>query len=128
MSGHDVTVPAKLGSSCEAWDQGHAPECDGSAKSPTYCSSKWCFVDGCNCNSTEVPRISSYLPGATFQGNTLYYSYSACNDTDTWTTDNHGGACVNQLTEATCKSFLKCAWTGSECIGEELADPQTCEN
>jgi len=127
VGGAPVTYPANIGSKCEAWDQGRDPACKGGDK-PAYCSQKWCFVDACECNISEVPKISAYFPNATFQGTTLFYSYETCGEEDTWTSSHNTGACVNQKTKDACTALAKCSWTGNDCKGEELVNAEACEH
>jgi len=116
-----TSYPASVGSSCSAWDRGRHPECKGTSP-PSWCTQQWCFVDGCNCKLTTPPKISSYMPNATFQGHQLYYSYATCGGTDTWTASKHKDSCVNQANETLCNGMAKCSWTaGKGCLGKELA-------
>jgi len=83
VAGKDVAYPADVGATCKAWDAGRRGECTGSATQPDWCAKKWCFVDPCQCNLAQPPTATSYIKGALFQGNPLYYSYEACGETDT---------------------------------------------
>lgn len=69
--------PADLGSTCEAWDMEHSPQCSGDDKAEG-CDQPWCFVDTEHCKIPEAPQRSSYLSGATFQGRHIHYSYETC--------------------------------------------------
>jgi len=75
--------PADLGSSCAAWDEGNHPKC---TRGPfaSWCPDKWCYVDVDNCNEQERPEENGYLPGAKFQGKSMFYSYAACNHTNSY--------------------------------------------
>merc|ERR1719253_1772302 len=46
--GQKKPYPADMGARCEAWDAGRHPKCKGEKKE-TWCESKWCYVDPCNC-------------------------------------------------------------------------------
>jgi len=119
--------PADLGATCSAWDKGRHPECQGDEASP-WCRASWCYVDPCECDlpGDIVPKISAYLPDATFTGKNLYYSYETCGSADTWTEKHNVDACVNQDDEADCTRLSRCAWTGSRCLGTELVDHPLC--
>jgi len=125
--GHEVDYPADLGSTCQAWDQDRHPECKGE-KQPSWCQANWCYIDPCECElpGDTVPKISAYLPHATFTGKNLYYSYETCKSADTWTEENHPEACVNQDTEDECGLLTRCAWTGKRCLGRELVEHPLC--
>jgi len=79
----NVSYPADLGGSCEAWDLGHHPECGGST-SPDWCRQRWCYVDPRHCGLPDVPKENTYQPMVTFQMMPLYYSYATCDATDSW--------------------------------------------
>merc|ERR1719269_386226 len=58
-------------------------------------------------------------------GKTLYYSYTTCGSEDLFTEKYNKEACVNQKSPAECQAMGgKCAWTGTRCLGRELAE--TC--
>jgi len=117
-----VTYPADAGASCQAWDMNTAPSCSGSAEpKAAWCYQSWCYVDPCSCNQTSPPKTSSYLPNVKYQGKQAYYSYETCSGQDLWTASNHGTACVNQMSETDCVANSKCGWTGTECLGKEVA-------
>lgn len=120
LSSTAATYPMGIGSSCQAWDAGRHPSCTGS-NPPSWCADAWCFVDACKCNISSIPKTSSYLPNSTYQGRTLYYSYATCGVQDSWTSSNHAAACVNQATQTQCSALSKCAWTGTQCVGKEVA-------
>jgi len=82
-NGVELAYPADVGATCKAWDAGRHVECTGSGAKPDWCNKKWCFVDPCKCNLKQPPTSSTYIKGALFQGNPLFYSYEACGDTDT---------------------------------------------
>lgn len=120
--------PAEAGGSCAAWDSASHPECEQGTdknftrdgKQPSWCKQSWCYVDPCKCNIPVIPKVSSYLPDATYQGKPVYYSYATCGSVDTWTSAKHKTACVNQKTESTCGKLEKCGWDGQRCVGKEL--------
>lgn len=116
-----VDYPAELGGKCHAWDEKAHPLCkEGSTEA--WCAQKWCYVNPCDCDLPVLPKTSSYMPGATFQGKPIYYSYATCGGTDTFTAKHYKEACVNQETEASCSGLDKCAWDGQKCFGKELKD------
>jgi len=119
--------PADIGTSCSAWDNNRHPECKGD-KAPSWCKANWCYIDPCECElpGDVVPKISAYLPDATFTGKNLYYSYETCGSADTWTEKNHEDACVNQDTEGDCSKLSRCSWTGDRCLGSELVNHPLC--
>lgn len=124
IDGKQVDFPADTGGKCNAWELNRHPKCktDQPGGPPTWCHEKWCYVDPCKCRMGVPPKTSSYVPDANYQGRPVYYSYSACGGTDTWTDDEHGAACVNQKDEKACGKLSKCAWTGRECLGKELVE------
>lgn len=114
-----VNYPAELGGKCHAWDKTAHPLCkDGSTEA--WCSQKWCYVNPCECDLPVLPKTSSYMPGATFQGKPIYYSYATCGGTDTFTAKHYAEACVNQDTQDDCSKLDKCAWDGHKCYGKDL--------
>mmetsp|Transcript_43552 Transcript_43552/g.79293 ORF Transcript_43552/g.79293 Transcript_43552/m.79293 type:complete len:424 (-) Transcript_43552:44-1315(-) len=88
FDGKQVAYPADLGARCEAWDNGkHPTAClDGQEPGPGngWCAQPWCYVDACKCDLPELPKVSSYLPEASYIGKPLYFSYSTCGGKDTW--------------------------------------------
>jgi len=128
-----VEYPAEMGGTCKAWDDSMHPECKG-PNQPEWCQQRWCYVDPCACNIEAPPKVTMYLPMATFTGKSLYYSYETCGSTDTFTESRNLEACVNQENEVKCLSLKvrggvqKCAWTGSRCLGAELVNHPLCEH
>jgi hypothetical protein len=114
--------PADTGGTCDAWDNGRHPACkdEDPSKRPEWCENKWCYVDPCSCDLDVPPKVSFYVPGATFQNIPIYYSYSTCGSNDTWTAKYHKDACVNQKSATACGKLDKCHWTGKNCLGKEL--------
>jgi len=126
--GVQAEYPADMGTSCSTWDVDRHPACVGD-NAPGWCKASWCYVDPCDCElpGKTVPKISAYLPEATFTGKNLYYSYETCGSADTWTEKYHGEACVNQDTEGECGRLSRCRWTGERCLGAELVDHPLCK-
>jgi len=129
-----IPYPAEIGGTCQAWDKDLHPLCKKGKNSPSWCKQRWCYVDPCSCSLKDIPKVTMYLPEATFTGKSLYYSYETCGGNDTFTTIHNKEACVNQQTKEDCEvikvSFTgndKCAWTGSKCVGAELVDHPLCE-
>eukprot|EP00933_Yihiella_yeosuensis_P023714 TRINITY_DN1845_c1_g1_i1.p1 TRINITY_DN1845_c1_g1~~TRINITY_DN1845_c1_g1_i1.p1 ORF type:complete len:390 (-),score=93.03 TRINITY_DN1845_c1_g1_i1:175-1344(-) len=87
-----VAFPADLGARCDAWDNGVNPiSClkgQDPGKDNGWCEQPWCYVDPCNCEidepATKSPEDGGYLPGASYQGNGLWYSYRTCGGIDYW--------------------------------------------
>jgi len=127
-----VRYPAELGGTCSAWDQGVHPECQQGPDSPSWCAQRWCYVNPCTCDLAEPPKVGMYLPNATFNGLSLYYSYETCGGEDSFTAEYNLDACVNQLSEDECLALrapaghAKCAWTGTACLGWEIVEHPLC--
>eukprot|EP00746_Dinoflagellata_sp_MGD_P165381 gnl/MRDRNA2_/MRDRNA2_94606_c0_seq1.p1 gnl/MRDRNA2_/MRDRNA2_94606_c0~~gnl/MRDRNA2_/MRDRNA2_94606_c0_seq1.p1 ORF type:complete len:1140 (+),score=216.23 gnl/MRDRNA2_/MRDRNA2_94606_c0_seq1:110-3529(+) len=123
-----AAYPVDLGASCQAWDDGRSLLGCMSGQDPGkgkgWCAQKWCYVDPCKCDISTLPKTSLYLPGATYQGKPIYYSYATCGAKDMFTV-NRKEACVNQMTEAACDAFPKCGWHEGRCMGKELIG--TCQ-
>jgi hypothetical protein len=121
-----VQYDANVGSSCHDWEMDAHPECKKDGEKPSWCSSKWCFVDPCKCKAKTPPRVvmdaNSHMQ---FQGKVAFWSYDTCGNEDTWTSSHKGMYCVTQKTEEDCKKMKKCAWSGTECLGKALVD--VCE-
>jgi len=128
-----VSYPAEIGGTCKAWDEGVHPECRKGKDSPKWCSKRWCYVDPCSCNLDQPPKVTLYLPEATFTGKSLYYSYATCGDEDFFTKKYNLEACVNQDNEEDCLKLKvreggnKCAWTGAKCLGWEIVEHPLCK-
>eukprot|EP00928_Gymnodinium_smaydae_P078576 TRINITY_DN626_c0_g1_i1.p1 TRINITY_DN626_c0_g1~~TRINITY_DN626_c0_g1_i1.p1 ORF type:complete len:387 (-),score=101.62 TRINITY_DN626_c0_g1_i1:56-1216(-) len=126
LDGQAVLYPADVGHFCKAWDDGVHPSCN-SSDAEDWCTQSWCYVDPCTCDTEAVLSGSSgYLPGATFQGRPLYYSYATCGSVDAWTGAENDEACVLKTTEDECDESKACKWlgnatTGVPCVGKELA-------
>jgi len=119
IDGGMVPYPADLGGKCHAWDEKSHPLCKKGSKE-AFCAQKWCYVNPCECDLEVLPKTSSYMPGSTFQGKAIYYSYATCGAKDSFTAKHHAEACVNQDSEASCSKLDKCAWDGKKCFGKEL--------
>jgi hypothetical protein len=77
-----VSFPADLGARCDAWDEDST---DPLCPNADWCSSKWCYVDPCNCKGTaELPKPSVYLRDAEYKGHKIYYSYTTCGSKDSY--------------------------------------------
>lgn len=118
-----IHYPADFGARCEAWDDGISKGCTG-ANPPSWCKKSWCYVDPCKCDLPDVPKISSYMPDAQYQGKTLYYSYETCGSSDEYTADHHKEACVNQKSADACGAKDKCKWDSEmkKCGGNEIME------
>jgi len=128
MGGGKGEYPADLGATCQSWDKSRHPDCGGD-QPEAWCKANWCYVDPCECDlpGDLVPKISAYLPDATFTGKNLYYSYETCGSADTWTTKYNVDACVNQDTENECAQHSRCAWNNNRCLGIELVNHPLCK-
>mmetsp|Transcript_11533 Transcript_11533/g.30593 ORF Transcript_11533/g.30593 Transcript_11533/m.30593 type:complete len:379 (-) Transcript_11533:194-1330(-) len=131
IEGQMVAYPAEVGGSCKAWDKATHPMCSGGdpKKLPKWCAQEWCYVDPCTCELAGdiPPKVSMYLPKATFTGKGLYYSYETCEGKDYFTKTVHLKACVNQVEKGDCDKLSRCAWTGNKCLGAELVNHPLCE-
>lgn len=127
IEGQLTAYPAEVGGTCSSWDKELHPLCK-SDKPPKWCTERWCYVDPCSCSLPKdtPPKVSSYLPEATFTGKSIYYSYETCGAKDYYTEDFNKVACVNQDTEEKCGDLPRCAWTGSKCLGAELINHPLC--
>lgn len=128
IMGKSVAYPAEVGGSCQTWDKETHPLCKAD-KPPKWCFQNWCYVDPCSCSlpNDVIPKVSNYLPEATFTGKSIYYSYETCGGKDTYTEEHNKKACVNQKNEEDCNALDRCAWAGSSCMGAELVDHPLCE-
>lgn len=127
-----VQYPAEMGGSCRSWDDNVHPMCKGAGKKPSWCDRRWCYVDPCSCDIGTPPKVTMYLPWATFTGKSLYYSYETCGSEDSFTTELNLEACVNQKSAEQCVNLKvrngvqKCHWTGTNCLGSELVAHPLC--
>jgi len=148
----EFDIPGRTGATCGAWDmpdlaegsKGH-PFCQpkNGTTIPDWCSKKWCYVDGCDCNGLLVsPKVTTYFrDGGSYQGHTIYYSYSTCagdkesGETNTYTTKEWAPqSCSVQESEADCNSAItlgRCTWVptasgGGKCKGTELVNKEAC--
>jgi len=133
IDGRKVAYPGDLGSTCDNWDRNTHPLCKGS-DAPKWCFQRWCYVDPCSCNIDELPKVTMYLPKASFQAKSLYYSYETCGSKDFFTKEHNKGACTNQESKESCLDLKlasgsnKCAWTGKVCLGWEIVEHPLCKH
>jgi len=127
-----VSYPAEIGGTCSSWDEGVHPMCKGK-KPPQWCTERWCYVDPCSCKLSEHPKVTMYLPDASFSGMSLYYSYETCGSKDHFTEEYNTEACVNQESKDKCLTLsnshggAKCAWAGESCLGWEIVEHPLCK-
>lgn len=121
VEGQVIKYPGDLGARCDEWDKDISIGCKG-ANPEEWCKEQWCYVDPCNCDIPEIPKVSSFMPEAKYQGKTLYYSYETCGGKDGYTEAHHKKACVNQKTKDTCGEHSKCLWNEKEgkCGGKDV--------
>eukprot|EP00929_Paragymnodinium_shiwhaense_P083004 TRINITY_DN44044_c0_g1_i1.p1 TRINITY_DN44044_c0_g1~~TRINITY_DN44044_c0_g1_i1.p1 ORF type:complete len:1348 (-),score=494.20 TRINITY_DN44044_c0_g1_i1:138-4181(-) len=103
VGGTAVVYPAGLGAQCRAWDDGRYPESCTSSGAP-WCAEKWCYVDPCKCALEVLPKASTYLLDARYDGKPLYYSYATCGGQDTFSSAPTPKEQLNQL----------CGWTTTQ--------------
>lgn len=120
---YHTQYPLEAGSSCKAWELGAHPECKDGVLAPDWCSQRWCYVDPCNCELEELPRIS--VAGVEYQGSAAYWSYETCGFVDFYSKDQSPEACVVQPNQTACAGLSKCAWDGKRCGGK--AAIETCK-
>lgn len=115
--------PPDVGGQCAAWENDVHPDCKEGGEKPSWCTSKWCFVDPCKCKTKTPPK--AVMPANAFmrfQGKTAYFSYATCGSEDSWTAAHKGQYCIEQKTQEGCEKMSKCAWNGKECLGKALVD------
>ena len=83
-NGIEHEYPSAYGTACIGWDEILPPTCgDGNGRplddQPDWCPKAWCFIDTDKCTKKDTQK-SKYFPDAG-----LYYSYSQCNEDDTFT-------------------------------------------
>lgn len=85
VSGTYTNYPSSYGEGCGIHLEPGASACshaNGTAKAwadqTGWCKQAWTYVNVCECSASDLAK-SSYFPG-------LYYSYSACGGTDSYTT------------------------------------------
>jgi len=118
---YHVQYPIEAGSSCYPWDLASHPDCrDGGG--PDWCSQRWCYVDPCDCELEELPRLTK--TGVEYQGSPAYWSYETCGFLDLYSEMMSPDACVVQKTQAACSKHSKCAWDGKRCGGKRALE--TC--
>eukprot|EP00933_Yihiella_yeosuensis_P080052 TRINITY_DN93458_c0_g1_i1.p1 TRINITY_DN93458_c0_g1~~TRINITY_DN93458_c0_g1_i1.p1 ORF type:complete len:367 (-),score=97.61 TRINITY_DN93458_c0_g1_i1:88-1188(-) len=125
-----ATYPGETGGTCAAWDAENNPDCAVKGPNrPAWCDKKWCFVDPCDCDLDEIPKISAYMYTSKMGGKNVYYSYESCGEVDVFTASMNKVACVNIKDQETCNRDMKCQWaTDNRCVGSELAEPHRCGN
>lgn len=125
VNGTTLAYPADTGARCAAWSDDRDKECQGNNKAK-WCADSWCYVDPCLCDLPVLPKKSTMLPEAAYQGMALYYSFSTCGAEDRWTEENSKTACINHKTADECsKSAPDCDWKDDKCLPFELQD--VCE-
>lgn len=125
FSNTTLLYPSSAGSSCKAWDEGVFPGCDKQSP-PSWCSSKWCYVDPCTCNLAVPPKRSTQ--NYRWQGKVAYWSYATCGGEDAFSDAANPMACVNQENEDLCADVEGCAWDGKKCLGKELVEDCSTSN
>lgn len=125
IKGQPVEYPAEAGATCKAWDAGRHPLCQGLGTDPFWCKQQWCYVDPCTCKKgydEPIPSEITYVPGATSQGKSIFYSYHACHETDTYTAVENKQACANKKSHYQCGTLAGCAWRPDlgGCVGGDL--------
>jgi len=119
-----ATYSPNVGATCQAWEMDSHPDClkkDG--EKPSWCASKWCFVDPCKCKTKVPPKtVMPANEAMRFQGKTAYWSYETCGSADTWSSSQGGEYCVTQKSEEACSKLSKCAWSGESCLGKALVE------
>jgi len=121
-----AAYPPDVGSTCQAWEETAHPECKKDGPKPSWCTSKWCFVDPCKCKSATPPKtVMGANKAMRFQGKTAYWSYETCGSKDTWSSASPELYCVSKKSAAACSTMDKCAWNGKECLGKALVE--TCQ-
>jgi len=112
-----VAFPADLGARCEAWDAKKHPDCPGKS----WCEQKWCYVDPCKCKSLKaLPKPTTYLPDARYQGKPVHYSYATCGGSDSFSSEEMKKTAKDL--KATCAVKVDSAKWGEDtcrCIGLE---------
>jgi len=109
-SGEKVNYPADLGARCEAWDLNEHPKCPGAS----WCEQKWCYVDPCKCDIPVLPKPTTYIAGAKYQGKPVHFSYATCSGTDSYTAEEDKKTAKD--IEATCAVDVdEAKWGAEEC-------------
>lgn len=80
--------------------------------SQSWCTNKWCLVDPCKCNNSDIAK-SSWYDG--------YYSYSMCGSKDEYT----AGACTT-MGKADCEKNPTCKW-GTDCKPRTFSEMMTAK-
>jgi hypothetical protein len=107
--------PADMGASCQAWDSKNHPKCPGES----WCESKWCYVDPCNCEKVSpYPKPANYLPDSQYQGKPVHFSYATCDGMDSYS--ETGAGSNYETVEKTCAVEVDSNLWGQEdcrCVG-----------
>lgn len=71
--------PEDYGSACDTHDDGLEPDCAaGTTPKPSFCESRWCYVNASTCLGTNVSIARSVFASEE------YFSYDTYGDVDTW--------------------------------------------
>lgn len=119
-----VHYPANLGSRCAPWHLNTHPACL-KVPMPDWCNQPFCYVNPCKCTGHGTPRLDPYMTEGSWQNLKVYYSYSTCGGSDTFTPAENPTACVNQKTQAQCDMLDRCSWSLTDgCVGKSRSGPQ----
>jgi len=91
---------SKVEGKTHAWDK-NSTGYNQNLDSADWCTTKWCYVNPCECNEKDF-MVSSW-----FQPARLYYSYAKCDGVNTFTPAlcSEGGA-----TKVKCEEQAGCVW------------------
>lgn len=117
----EYEYPADFGSYCSKWDDKNHPSCKGD-KPAAWCKQEWCYVDPCSCDLNVTPKKLTYVPGTSYQGKPLFYSYSACGTKDSYSSEENAKACPNFASESKCEKQSQCTWLSSKCVHKDLKE------
>jgi hypothetical protein len=85
VKGQTINYPGMTGGECMKWDKPRHPDCITGGDVPSWCGSKWCWVDPDNCDLPDSPPQLFTRNGKVYQnGKALYWSYATCGDKDIW--------------------------------------------
>lgn len=99
--------PGDYGTQCEMYVEPAWSSCfDASTNPPTrltvptaaFCEKPWCYVDPCNCDTGDATTSSTF---SHLEVGKMYYSYMACGESDSFTTENSDNAVGNAECELT---------------------------
>mmetsp|Transcript_19040 Transcript_19040/g.34429 ORF Transcript_19040/g.34429 Transcript_19040/m.34429 type:complete len:1022 (+) Transcript_19040:116-3181(+) len=128
-TGHSLRSEAgrshSVGATCSTWADGSSEACDGEdwEYGSSGCHQHWCYVDPCNCDLKDRPRLADASAG-TWLGRRLHYSYATCGGREPTSirTEVHGGPCPSTTSRDTCEKerskdgTSKCLFVNGECI------------